>query len=92
MLESKQIQNLKNLKDYSDECVQVETYFPKNLQPFYLKIHQMYVFVSCDSDSGTGVKVSEEINLMGLTQLLCVVLHSWRSTYVTVNEYGSFFH
>jgi hypothetical protein len=92
MLETKQIQNLKNLKDYSDDCVQVKTYFPKNLQPFYLKIHQVDVFVSRDTDSGTGVKISEKIDLMRLAQLLCVVLHSWRPTYITVNEYCSFFH
>lgn len=77
MLESKEIQYLKYLKNYSDHGIKIETDIPKNLQSLYLKINRMNFLVSCDANSWARIKISKEVNFMSFTQLFCVILHSW---------------
>jgi hypothetical protein len=52
----------------------------------------MNVVISGDAYPGTGLKVSEKVNLMRLTQLLSMVLHSWGSSDITIYKDSSFFH
>ena len=67
MLESKQIQYLKDLQNDSYHGIQIEADFSEDLQSLDLKVDQMNVIVSCDTYSGTGIEIPEEIDFMGLT-------------------------
>lgn len=67
MFESKEIQYLKDLKNDSDHSIQIKTDIPKKLQSLDLKINRMNFLISCDTDSWTVIKISEEVNLMSFT-------------------------
>ena len=77
MLESKEIQYLKYLKNYSDHGIKIETDISENLQSLYLKIDRMNFLVSCNTNSWTCIKISKEVNFMSFAQLLSMILHSW---------------
>ena len=76
MFESKEIQYLKDLKNNSDHRIEIKTNISKKLQSLDLKINRMNSLVSCNTNSWTVIEISKEVNFMGFTQLLCVILHS----------------
>lgn len=87
ILPSHKIEDLQNLQDDSDESIQIKGDGSEKLQVLDLQINNFDIGILHHFRLGGGFEIAEEVYLVHLAELDCMVLHAWRPANVSVDKH-----
>ena len=92
MLPTQVIQDLSHLQDDPYQHIEIEGYGSQVLQILDLQIHDLDMIIFHDLGLGYRLEVPEEVDLIHLAQLGCMVLHPRRATDVPIHKHSDTLH